>query len=387
MASRSSASESLETLEALEALARRGWRLAVGIAALLYLLGSHWPHLEMDPVGTGDVTGPSPDKILHFIAFLLLTLPAWWTGWFRGLGVLWLAGIGFAIFDEVTQGLLPIERDLTLEDLVCDACGVTAAVAILAASRPMPDPTSRRLAAGRRLAEATLLANASNWMVLAATAALGVVVLVPIAVLLSGPLMIEARAMAVAGAAIGAAIAGLTALEFGVGTTWRRLRDSAACLRCGTVDEAAAACSGCGGIRRSHDWLLPAGPSAWNRFEASWWPLLRAGLAAGVVLVGLEAIEQGWRRSPDHSTVARVVDLTVIVVAGASAVLGTRRRLSEILRASGRICVRCGHDLRGLRTAAAGVRCPECGSSGPPAEPQGGGGDSTSDADGETMPR
>lgn len=375
-------------LEVLEALQRRGWRVVFVSAALLYLVGSHWPRLEMDPVGTA---GASPDKILHFIAFLLLTLPACWTGWFRGLFALWCAGLGFAIFDEVTQWLLPIERSLAVEDLLCDACGVTAGVAILAASRPMRDPTSLRIAAQRRLAEATLLARASNWMVLAATAALGVVVLVPIGVLASEPLRIEARAMAVAGAALGAAIAGMIALEFGIGGTLLRLRASAACLRCGSAagaDDAVGPCGSCGATRRANDWFDAPRPPLGVRFDAAWWPLLRAGLAAAFVIAAMGWLGAAWRQTPDHATVAQVVDVAVLFVAGAWGVHGARRRLSAILHAAGRCCVVCGHDLRGHSGGAEVVECPECGTPFQPATTIGlGDEDSTTETHGKRMHR
>lgn len=355
-------------------------------AAVLYLVGSHWPRLEMEPVGDGP--GPSPDKFLHFIAFLLLALPAWWTGWFRGLGMLWLAGLGFAVFDEVTQWLLPIERDLTVEDLLCDACGVTAAVAVLAASRPMGDPQSRRVASQRRIAEATLLSKPSNWLVLAATSALGIVVLVPVAVLASGPLRIEARAMAVAGAAIGAAIAGLVALEFGIGAAVGRLRASGACLRCGEGGPEER-CAGCGATRHGNDWSRPPRPPLGVWFDAAWWPMARAGLAATAVLVALGWVGEPWRRSPDHATVGRVLDLTVLFAAAAWAVHGARRRRSRILAAADRRCIACGHDLRGRPAGESVARCPECGTPMPPRDASGAAdaavAGSTAGADGRTM--
>ena len=342
----------------LTALERRGWRIVFASSAGLYLVGSHWPRLEMDPVGEA---GPSPDKILHFLAFLLLTLPAWWTGWFRTLIGLWLAGVGFAVFDEVTQWLLPIERNITAGDLLCDACGITAGVAILAASRPMDDPRSRRLAAQRGIAEATLLSKTSNWLVLGVTGMLGAVVLVPLAVLLADPLRIEARAMAVAGGALGIAVAGLVGLEFGTRATVRRLRRANACVRCGSAD-AAANCDNCGAEGVSQAWFEPPRPTAAAVLDAAWWPLLRAGVVATatIVLLGVFGLVERWW--PDETTIARVVDFTVLVVAAAWGIHGARRRLARLASEADRRCVRCGHDLRGLKDAHGIANCPECGS-------------------------
>lgn len=348
--------------EALAAAERRGWRVVLMLAAGLYLVGSHWPRLEMDPVGSD---GPSPDKILHFITYFLLSLPAWWTGWFPTLGRLWIAGMLFAAFDEVTQWLLPIDRSITVSDLVCDACGLTAAVAVLAASRPSTDPRSRRRAAQRRIAEAVLLARPSNWMVLGATSALGVVVLVPLAVIASEALRIEARAMAVAGIAIGAATAGLVGLEFGVHASMRRLRSASACLHCGAPGGTTSLCTVCSTPRDPTAWFDPPGVPAATWLDAVWWPMIRAGVVAAAAILLLGAIEIDRRWFSGESTVARVVDVAVAIVVLSWGVHGSRLRLAAISSGADRRCIRCGHDLRGLqgerKERSEPIPCPECG--------------------------
>jgi len=347
--------------EATPGWERRGWRLVVALSATTYLVGSHWPRLEMEVVGGG--TGPSPDKILHFVAFLLLAVPAWWTGWFRSLPRLWIAGVLFALFDESTQWLLPIERDFTLEDLLCDACGVTAAVAILAATRPLDDPRSRAIASQRQLAESLLLGKASNWMTLAATAALGGVVAVPVATMAADLVRIEPRAMAVGGAAIGIAVAGLAGLESGIRAIRARLRDADACPACGSTTFEGANCGECGRPRDPHAWFVPPGLPPERRLDAAWWPLLRALVLAGAAIgaMGVLGLETRWLT--ESPTTARVVDLTVLVVALAWGVRVARVRIAERGSGMDRRCVRCGHDLRGAAAApASGLqRCPECG--------------------------
>ena len=86
----------LDEASTAAAAARRFWRL-VSIASLtIFLIGTHWPKLRLPEVEGG----PASDKLIHFIAFALLAVPVWWTGWFSRLRTLTIAGALFAIFPE-----------------------------------------------------------------------------------------------------------------------------------------------------------------------------------------------------------------------------------------------------------------------------------------------
>jgi len=356
--------------------AQRYWRLVAVVALVVLFTGTHWPSLRVPLLAEADdgPGSPSPDKLLHFVGFGLLVLPWWWTGWFPRLWILALAAGAWAIFDESMQALLPIDRTFLPEDILCNLCGVTAAVALLWGFRPVGTVGGHaelelRL---RATAEGMLLRSPNNWLLLAAAAALGAVVAVPGFVLL-GPLGgFHPLVMALCGGFLGAAVAGLFALSRGIEAKVAQMRQARACVWCG-VPGVEGRCGGCGAVHPRGAWLETEPPRLRELAAAGWWPLLRSLLAlllaSGLFLLLVADRPWAWSASLDRlylslNGVTRiVVDLTLLAIAGGWAIHGTRIRLAARLDAQHRSCRGCGHDLSGApvdaRTGAG--RCGECG--------------------------
>lgn len=358
------------------ASAERFWRLvAVGSLAALFT-GTHWPSLRIPEfVGPDGETSPfSPDKFLHFIGFGLLLVPWWWSGWFRRRSALLAAAAAWAVFDEAMQAVLPINRTFLPEDALCNLCGIAAAASVLAAAGPAGrgDGPSALARHARGLAEDRLLSRPSNWLLLAVSVALAVLVAAPLLALLGPSLGMHPQVMAIGGGALAAAAGGLVALERGIAVKLAQLRESRACLGCGRPD-AAGACPACGAATPPGAWGGAASPTAAALLRAAWLPVLRSAAAVGV-LVGLFLLLVADRPWPLSETLDRiylslnaatriVIDLAMLIAAGAWAAHGTRRRLAEAFDRQHLRCLRCGHDLAGTRAdAATGAgRCGECG--------------------------
>lgn len=341
--------------------ARRFWRAVAAVTLAAYLVGSHWPKLRLPEVEGG----PASDKLIHFVAFFLMALLAWWSGWFSRIRGLLAAGVLFALFDEITQELLPIERFFSLDDLVCDLAGLASSAAVLAATAPLGGWRARRESRLREAAENRLLAKPLNWANLAVAVALGVVVAVPLATMLAPIVRIDRGVMALIGAGIGGAIAGLLALEAGVQVSLRRLRERCGCLRCESDGVAPPACGVCGEAIPEGLWLeRPRVPLA-KVLECAAWPASRSA-AAVVAVAGAAILLPAWGRLAGHFAPITILclDLALLSLAFAWALHGARVRVARLLDRSGSRCLRCGHDLSGLGpmdASACIARCGECG--------------------------
>lgn len=99
-----------------------GWTLAVIL--MLSIPGSELP----------DIPALGIDKLAHFVIFAILGV-LWYfafEGRFRRTAmVVLLAGIAFAGFGEVYQGLLPINRTPDIFDALANCLGVLFAVALV----------------------------------------------------------------------------------------------------------------------------------------------------------------------------------------------------------------------------------------------------------------
>ena len=102
--------------------ARVRWRVAFCVWLVVLTTATHWPSLAV-----GDPAFISPDKLIHFVTFGILAFAFWCSGW---VDVPWLAirlMLGWAIFDEVTQAILPLDRPFSWADLIASMLGVVAA--------------------------------------------------------------------------------------------------------------------------------------------------------------------------------------------------------------------------------------------------------------------
>jgi hypothetical protein len=362
------------------AAASRFWR-AIAVASLAVLfVGTHWPSLHIPPlVGPdGEISQISPDKFLHFIGFGLLLVPWWWSGWFRRRWTLIAAAAAWSLFDEASQAILPIDRVFLAEDALCNLCGIAAAASVLAAAGPVGDfgGHARLLRERRDRAEDLLLARPSNWLMLGISAALAALVVSPLAAIAGPWLEMHPRVTAIAGGVLAAAAGGLIAVDRGIAAKVAWIRRERACLACGDAGGAVAAndCRSCGAFTPSAAWAAAPAPfAAAALLRAAWRPLLLASVAV-IALVGLFLLliadrPWSWSEAADriylglNPATRIVIDLTLLIAAGAWAWHGTRRNLAAAIDRQHLRCRRCGFDLGGTPPdAATGCgRCGECG--------------------------
>lgn len=340
-------------------LARRAWRIVAVASLTAFLVGTHWPALRLPEVEGG---GPAADKFVHVIAFALMAVPWWWTGWFPRLWMLAVLGVVVAVLDEVTQELLPISRFFNVQDLIADLCGLAVAVPILWSLEPVGGEVARDEHARREAARLGAAAVPTNWLHFACAAALGALVVVPIGVMLGPTIRIDEGVVAMGGGALGAAGGGLVALSLAARhrrTGW---------TRSGFADSSIPA-----------RWRIRRAEIPGRRIAAlAWWPLLRSTAVVVPTLIVLRAAEraafagvappkdreEGLLDGLDPMTSA-AIGIVVIALGVAWAIRATRLRLSAILDAGDRRCVACGAELRAdsptLESGIPVARCPGCG--------------------------
>ena len=111
----------------------RSRRLALLLYALLLTVATHWPRLALSP------EIPASDKTIHLIAFGILTILLWRSGLFGPRWLVAIIALAWAGIDEVSQGIPVLHRSVSWHDWIANACGVTCAMAIIWAMRPMQD--------------------------------------------------------------------------------------------------------------------------------------------------------------------------------------------------------------------------------------------------------
>ncbi len=102
--------------------------LAIGTTFVYACVLATATHVPLPP----DMLPGDSDKVVHFIAYLLLALLAGWIVWSFGkltFGRLVLAGLAVAVFgaiDEMTQPL--VNRHMSLYDWLADFAGVIVGI-------------------------------------------------------------------------------------------------------------------------------------------------------------------------------------------------------------------------------------------------------------------
>jgi len=319
------------------------WRVLLGLYAGALSAGTHWPRLQL-----GDPERP-PDKALHFVAFAVLTPLLWQARIVRSPWALLALGIAWCAVDELTQGLPGVGRVVSFADFVASSFGVLVATAFVAATRPCGGPLARRRRARFDFALDALLARPGPWIAVASAAALGVLVVMPLAVLVDA--RFEARGAGVGpfaaslfGAGLGVAIAAPAALLAGLRHEDRRL------VAAGVYDAP-----------------LPTLSSA-ALVGAAWGPALAAILAFAALFGAIAAFlslrmylpaaarlhewSQSWPKGMDTA-----IDATLVGLVVAAAVFRTRRNLAVRIDAGDRRCIACDHAFG----PGGATRCPECG--------------------------
>jgi VanZ family protein len=105
---------------------------------LLLVIGTHLP--QDPPVESP--TFESPDKLLHFVFFGVLTFLFMCSRWVKNVGILWIIMTAWALLDELSQEVLSTNRELSIEDFIASALGVFATLCWYGALRP---PQLRRM--------------------------------------------------------------------------------------------------------------------------------------------------------------------------------------------------------------------------------------------------
>lgn len=314
-------------------------RRRLGVVTALWLvsvtMATHWPSLRL-----GTPEDPSPDKVIHMLSFALLTAGAWFSGWFRTLPRLWIAGLAWTALDEWSQAIPWLDRVSDLEDWIANAMGVTLAVAWIRATQPMGGWQSRRRRDARDLAFAEVFSRRWPWLVPPTAALMGAAASYPIFLFIAArswampPRQVVTTGMIVM--ALASAVASIeTMVRLMRPSPWPMLTDRAHLKTlAGPVLTAGAALV-----------LLTA--------------LAQIALILRPHVATVAVLEEWYRRRPQ--TFRAAIDLAVILFLAAWACRRARRFMAQRIDRAHELCLRCDHLLRGLPVVQGVGRCPECG--------------------------
>ena len=349
--------------------ALRHVQIAVCAYLLILIVATHWPKLEVNPVGA------PIDKLLHFLAFGLMTIALSFAQWFTRWWTLLLAAAVFTILDELTQSLFSTGRHFSMADAAAGWMGVIVAVALVQAFGPVGGPGARERRERWIDAAASLLARPAPWLLIGISGALGVLVGGFVLLLLDGfyPRPHPARALIMGGVLGGAALSHW-AFEVGVRRETLLLQKQHRCRGCGrgfNKEERAAdrpRCPHCGRLADPADWE-PLVPLSRDVLVSA---IFRPTLIAGVLLVLFGVLwlsllfARDWLAIPawwDQLGIGAqgVVDLSVVGLLAAATLRVVRTRLALQIDAQASRCLACGQDLTGVPMENGLGRCPECG--------------------------
>lgn len=103
--------------------ATRYWKIFFWLWLCLILIGTHLP--QADPVEDAMM---SPDKVLHFAAFGIMTCLLIGTKYISRGWLIWICMSAWVLFDEWSQHMLPINRFWSTGDVISGEIGVLAAL-------------------------------------------------------------------------------------------------------------------------------------------------------------------------------------------------------------------------------------------------------------------
>ncbi|MBX3354622.1 MAG: VanZ family protein [Phycisphaeraceae bacterium] len=315
--------------------ARRKLGVVTAFALLVSAVLSHWPGL-----GLGPPHDPGPDKIVHMVLYALLATGAWFSGWFRSLWMLWIAGVLWGALDEWTQGWAIIGRHRDWEDWVADLMGVSLAVAWIVATKPLGGWESRRRRAARDAAMAELFSKWWPWPAVLLGALIGAAGSLPLFMFIGErSWAMPSRQVVITGLIVVAIASAHAAVEI-------LLRMTVLPKRPLLPDRVMG--------------RLVAGPAIMA--------LLLLVLLMGVaqltlilrpILRSAAVVDEWYRmRSP---TLRAAIDLGLILFLAAWAARRARRRITARIDRAHLECIRCDHSLAGTEATNGVGRCPECG--------------------------
>ncbi len=334
---------------------------------LTLLVGTHIPRLEIGTIEDG------PDKLLHFFAFMVITILV-------RISPLGRSGVRTAVlmvllaaFDEVTQELPGLNRNFDPLDLIADASGIVTALCWCFALGPTRRGSrSHRLRQFRRLAGLRLmLASMTNWIHVATCGVLGAMIGGVLLGVAGRNPVIGPITMVVVGGMTGFVASAIIMIEAGRRHSMNRIDAEYRCLACLRGPTSVQACSRCGG-RHLPEPSSARVPDRRVVLRTSSLVLLLAGLGIGayVLLLGLVPgapmplpVLRGsmsWYEGLQVS-MSMTLDATFLGIFAAMVVWWNRRRTAITSELEGVRCLSCGHDLYGASAGLEGGRCPECG--------------------------
>jgi VanZ family protein len=341
------------------------WRALAWLVLSIVFTATHWPNLQLDLPMRGS------DKVLHAVAFMMLALVWWPTGFVRSVPLFALAAASWSILDEALQALPFVHRHAGVEDAVANLCGIAIATLVIVALQQDPRAPGHAV---RTLAWRMVIDRPQAWMACAASSALGAmaggVILVTAQSLLRQP--IKPMHSALIGATLGVAVALHATIVVMMRSMEARLRAQRCCPACGAPGADGPACAACGAAVPGSSWVVPIARTLGGVPDRHW---LRVGLVpvgiAGIVLVLVMAasIALSIRRiealqpylGPEVDPGMRLVLDAVALAMAASAGLWWSRRAARRIREKEAIeCMACGHDLRGVVPESGIGRCSEC---------------------------
>ena len=341
------------------------WRALAWLVLSIVFTATHWPNLQLDLPMRGS------DKVLHAVAFMMLALVWWPTGFVRSVPLFALAAASWSILDEALQALPFVHRHAGVEDAVANLCGIAIATLVIVALQQDPRAPGHAV---RALAWRMVIDRPQAWMACAASSALGAmaggVILVTAQSLLRQP--IKPMHSALIGATLGVAVALHATIVVMMRSMEARLRAQRCCPACGAPGADGPACAACGAAVPGSSWVVPIARTLGGVPDRHW---LRVGLVpvgiAGIVLVLVMAasIALSIRRiealqpylGPEVDPGMRLVLDAVALAMAASAGLWWSRRAARRIREKEAIeCMACGHDLRGVVPESGIGRCSEC---------------------------
>lgn len=353
-----------------------GWRIVLGLYAGALATGTHWPQLQV-----GDPQHPA-DKLLHFTAFGGLALVLWQARYFRRVISLFLVTLAWTALDELSQAVPGIGRSVSYEDVVAGTMGNLCTCLLLWATRPLPHAVARLRRQRFDSMIDLILSRPIGWLGLVLSAAAGVTVALPGAVIINGfsaePTPFQAGVVGlVFGSGLGAAAFLLMAMQ----SLEARMMERRLCLGCGAPVPTPVAtsstteperCPACQQTPLVAQWLPMPGVTTGAILRACLPPVL-GGMAT--ILLGFIVIQGYAALMPASDLVLRVnafwnglskgmdtdINATCLCAVLAVTIERCRVRLARRLDEGHRVCLGCGHDLRSTPAADGTGRCGECG--------------------------
>lgn len=341
------------------------WRALAWLALGIVFTATHWPNLHIEwPMRGGD-------KVLHAIAFMILALIWWPTGFIRSVPLFALVAASWSILDEALQALPIVQRHAGVEDAVANLCGIAIAMLVIIALQRDPRTPGHAV---RALAWRMVIDRPQAWMACAASSALGAmaggVILVTTQSLLRQP--IKPMHSALIGATLGVAVALHATIIVMMRSMEARIRAQRCCPTCGAPGVDGPACAACGAVVPTSTWMVPFARLIGGVPDRHW---IRVGLVpvsiAGVVLVlimavsialsirRIEALEPYLGIEVDPG-MRLMLDAVALAVAASAGLWWSRRAAVRIRAKEGIECLACGHDLRGVVPESGLGRCGEC---------------------------